>query len=230
MSHTTPGAGRRVALFIDGWNLKYAAYDGLGLRIDYTKFLDYLSDGGILIRAYYYIGEWDDRSVEDYLNMGGFTDQESFGREKSRLLNLQAGQQRFYRFLSRNGYRVIRKAIRIRRTRDGRLDTKADLDLELAIDMLTLADRCDRQILVSGDGDFAPLVSALGERGVRTVVVSSQSDEAWVRASFRASDELLDVADEFIELRDIRQHIERPGPAPEATDGPPVIAEEVVTT
>jgi hypothetical protein len=86
---------------------------------------------------------------------------------------------------------------------------KADLDLELAIDMLTLADRVDRIILVSGDGDFVPLVDAVAKRGVRVAVVSTQAEEAFRNARYRASDELLDAADEFIPIEAIRRFIER---------------------
>ena len=126
--------------------------------------------------------------------------------------------------LSRNGYQVVRKPLKV--FADGRM--KADLDINLAIDMLTLAERCDRMILVSGDSDFVPVVDAVGKRGVRVEVVSSQQDLAFNstpqnvrRFPARASDDLLDAADEFTELREIVELIQlhdAPRPArPERT-------------
>ena len=56
----------------------------------------------------------------------------------------------FITWLSRNGFRVRTKLLR--RYEDG--TTKANLDMELAIDLLTQAPHIDVAIIVSGDGDF----------------------------------------------------------------------------
>jgi uncharacterized LabA/DUF88 family protein len=81
--------------------------------------------------------------------------------------------------------------------------------------MLTLADRCDRMILVSGDSDFVPVVRAVGQRGVRIHVIASQSSYAYNATidhprpfPARASDDLLDIADEFTDLKDLVSEIE----------------------
>ena len=86
---------------------------------------------------------------------------------------------------------------------------KADLDLELAIDMFSLVDRCDKFILCSGDGDFVPLIRAVAKRGVRIQVLSTQHPDAYANCNFKAADELVDAADEFIELYDILPKITR---------------------
>ncbi|MBV8603029.1 MAG: NYN domain-containing protein, partial [Candidatus Eremiobacteraeota bacterium] len=120
-------------------------------------------------------------------------------------------QQGFIRMLNRNGYQVVKKPVKV--FADG--NTKADLDIELAIDMLTLADRCERQILVSGDSDFVPVVRAVGMRGVRVEVVATQTAWAYNTSAehprpfpARASDDLLDAADEFTDLKDLAAAIE----------------------
>ena len=196
----------RIAIFVDGWNFKYATFDSFDMRVDFTKFLDYFRQNSILLRSYYYTGEWDASAIEWYIRL---TQPENPEARKKELEDQAQSERNFWRFLNRNGYKVVRKPVRIQRLRDGRISPKADLDLELAIDMLTLADKCEKQILVSGDGDFIPLVEAIQSRGVRVVVVSTQHPEAWSKAHFRASDELLDAADEVILVEHLRKFIER---------------------
>jgi len=198
--------GQRIAIFVDGWNFKYATYDSFGIQVDFKKMLDYFSKGSILLRAYYYTGEWNDEAIDHYIDLTNPSNQDD---KKAELTSQRDDQRKFWRFLDRNGYRVIRKPIRVSRDVRGEIQVKADLDLELAIDMLTLADRCDKMILVSGDGDFVPLLNALAQRGVRIAVVSTQHSEAFRRAHYRASDDLLDAADEFISVESIRNSIER---------------------
>jgi len=70
---------------------------------------------------------------------------------------------------------------------------KADWDVGLAIDAIRLAPRVDAIVLVTGDGDFVPLVEYLkeGEYGLQTEVM------AFGRS---ASGKLKEKADEFIDL------------------------------
>lgn len=211
--HHGPAGGaphQRVAIFIDGWNFRYATYESFGLRVDYTKLLRYFAESAILVRAYFYTGEWEDSAISRYVRLSNSPDPQAKQREMEQQRD---GERAFWRFLNRNGYRVVRKPVRVMSPdeedpeRPPRM--KADLDLELAIDMLTLADRVDRIVLVSGDGDFVPLVDAVAKRGVRVAVVSTQAEEAFRNARYRASDELLDAADEFIPIEGIRRFIER---------------------
>jgi uncharacterized LabA/DUF88 family protein len=196
----------RVAIFIDGLNFAKATYDGFGLRVDYSKLLTYFSQQALLLRAYYYTGEWDDGGIAHYVRLTSPPDEAA---KKKEMEEQRDADRKFWRFLDRNGYRVVRKRVKVFRDASGDIKVKADLDLELAIDMLTLADRCDKQVLVSGDGDFVPIVHAVGARGVRVVVVSTQDERAYKNAHYRASDDLLDSADEFISIESIRDFVER---------------------
>lgn len=220
----SPHPPQRVAIFIDGWNFRYATYESFGLRVDYTKLLRYLADGAILVRAYFYTGEWDDGAIARYARLTSAADPLTKQREME---TQRDGERAFWRFLNRNGYRVVRKAVRVMTPEEGENpQVKADLDLEMAIDMLTLAERCDRIILVSGDGDFVPLVDAVAKRGVRVAVLSTQAEDAFRNARYRASDDLLDAADEFIPIEGIRKFIERehrpyPGARREGGDDQP---------
>ena len=75
-------------------------------------------------------------------------------------------QRNFHSFLARNHYKVVSKDIR--KYGDGKV--KANLDIELVVDMMKTARNLDVAIVVSGDGDFAPAIRAVQEMGVRVEV------------------------------------------------------------
>lgn len=99
-------------------------------------------------------------------------------------------QRKFIDFLSKNGYKVVHKDIR--KFGDGRV--KANLDIELVVDLFRLAKRMDIAVIVSGDGDFAPAIRALQDEGVRCEVISFRPN---------TSSDLIAVADEFIDIMKI---------------------------
>ena len=96
-------------------------------------------------------------------------------------------QRKFIDFLGKNDYKVVHKDIR--KFGDGRV--KANLDIELVVDLFRLADRMDIAVIVSGDGDFAPAIRALQDKGVRCEVISFRPN---------TSSDLIAVADEFIDI------------------------------
>jgi uncharacterized LabA/DUF88 family protein len=96
-------------------------------------------------------------------------------------------QRNFHSFLARHGYKVVSKDIR--KYGDGKV--KANLDIELVVDMLKTARNLDVAIVVSGDGDFAPAIRAVQEMGVRVEVISFRGN---------TSSDLMDVADNFTDI------------------------------
>lgn len=99
-------------------------------------------------------------------------------------------QRQFHSFLARNGYKVISKDIR--KYGDGRI--KANLDIELVVDMMKTARNLDIAVVVSGDGDFAPAIRAVQEQGVRVEVISFRGN---------TSSDLIEVADLFTDIAQI---------------------------
>ena len=96
-------------------------------------------------------------------------------------------QRQFHAFLARSGYRVVSKDIR--KYGDGRI--KANLDIELVVDMMRMAEHIDIAVVVSGDGDFAPAIRAVQQMGVRVEVISFRGN---------TSSDLIDVADVFLDI------------------------------
>jgi uncharacterized LabA/DUF88 family protein len=105
-------------------------------------------------------------------------------------------QQGFLLWMRRNGYRVIAKDLV--QLPDG--SKKANLDVEIAVDMLALVGSYDTAVLVSGDGDLAYAVDCVSYRGVRVEVVSLRS---------MTSDSLINVADRYIDLENIKEDIQK---------------------
>jgi len=167
----------KIGLFIDGSNL-YAAARALGFDIDYKNLLELFSSKGQLVRAYYYTALMED---QEYLPIRPLVD-----------------------WLDYNGYTMVTKPTKEFTDSMGRRKIKGNMDMELAIDVLEMAEHLDHVILFSGDGDFRRLVDAVQRRGVRVTVVST----------FRSSppmvaDELRRQADTFIELSDLAPQIAR---------------------
>ncbi len=105
-------------------------------------------------------------------------------------------QQGFLLWMRRNGFRVIHKDLKT--FYDG--TRKANLDVEIAVDMLSLAGRYDTAVLVSGDEDFVYAVNAVAYKGCRVEVAGFRSNTA---------PKLIDVADYFIDLGDIAERIRK---------------------
>ncbi len=68
---------------------------------------------------------------------------------------------------------------------------KADWDVGLAVDAIKMSSRLDSVVLISGDGDFIPLVEYLQTQGVQVEVVSFGKS---------TSGKLREVVDDFVDL------------------------------
>jgi uncharacterized LabA/DUF88 family protein len=105
-------------------------------------------------------------------------------------------QQGFLLWMRRNGFRVVQKELKT--FYDG--TRKANLDVEIAVDMLSLAGRYDTAVLVSGDEDFVYAVNAVAYKGCRVEIAGFRSNTA---------PKLIDVADYFIDLGEIADKVRK---------------------
>lgn len=167
----------RVALFIDGANL-YATAKSVGFDIDYRRLLREYQGKGRLIRAFYYTALLED---QEYSSIRPLID-----------------------WLDYNGYKVVTKAAKEFIDSAGRRKVKGNMDIELAVDAMEMAEHLDHMVLFSGDGDFRSLVEAVQRRGVRVSVVSTVTTQPPMIA-----DELRRQADEFVDLAHLMNRIGR---------------------
>lgn len=105
-------------------------------------------------------------------------------------------QQGFLLWMRRNGFRVVQKELKT--FYDG--TRKANLDVEIAVDMLSLSGKYDTAVLVSGDEDFVYAVNAVAYKGCRVEVAGFRSNTA---------PRLIDVADYFIDLGEIAELVRK---------------------
>ena len=179
----------RLALFIDGSNL-YAATKALGFDIDYKLLRSEFMRRGKMVRAFYYTALIEN---EEYSPIRPLVD-----------------------WLDYNGFTLVTKPAKEFTDSTGRRKIKGNMDIELAVDAMEMADHVEHIVLFSGDGDFRSLVGALQRKGVRVSVVSTIRSQPPMIA-----DDLRRQADNFIELEELKDVIGRPprpipAPAPAA--------------
>jgi uncharacterized LabA/DUF88 family protein len=167
----------KLALFIDGANL-YATAKTLGFDIDYRRLLAEYKSQGSLLRAFYFTALIED---QEYSSIRPLVD-----------------------WLDYNGYHVVTKPTKEFVDATGRRKIKGNMDIELAIAALDIAEHIDHMVLFSGDGDFRSLVESMQRRGVRVTVVSTTSTQPPMVA-----DELRRQADEFVDLAHLQKLIGR---------------------
>ena len=189
----------RIALFIDGPNL-YSSVRTLGFDIDYGRLRELFSERACLIRALYYTALLDD---QEYSPLRPLVD-----------------------WLDYNGFTVVTKPAKEFIDTLGRRKVKANMDIELAVDVLEMCSFLDHVVVFSGDGDFRSLIEAVQRRGVRATVVSTIRTQPPMIA-----DELRRQADNFIDLADLandiaRRFVDRPPRADHDHDREDEFAEE----
>lgn len=174
-------ADEKTAIFIDGANL-YKSARNLGFDIDYKSLLAKAHDACRLIRASYYTAIQEDRD-HDYSPLRPLVD-----------------------WLDYNGYTMVTKPTREFTDQQGRKRYKGSTDIELVVDMMTIAERADHIVLFSGNGDFCRAIEAIQAKGTRVTAVSTVKSSPPM-----ASDDLRRRADAFIDLVDLENLIGRAG-------------------
>jgi len=169
----------KVAIFIDGANL-YSSARALDFDIDYKALLKCFAQRGRMARAFYYTALIDDQEFSPIRPLVDWLDY--------------------------NGYSMVTKPTKEFTDEHGRKRIKGNMDIELAIDMMELAESVDHIVLFSGDGDFRRLIEAVQRKGVRVTVVSTlRSNPPMV------SDDLRRQANHFLDLEELVPYISREG-------------------
>lgn len=166
------GSKARLSIFVDGNNMFYAQQKN-GWFFDPRRVLAYFDDEQTeLTNAFWYTG------IKDPQDQRGFRDA---------LISL--------------GYTVRTKILKeYYDDNSGRYSQKANLDIEIVIDMFNTVELYDRVILFSGDGDFERAIELLRSKSTHITVISTEG---------MIARELRNVTDRYIDLNSIRKHIEK---------------------
>ena len=163
----------QVSIFVDGNNMFYAQQRN-GWFFDPRKILEYFTreKDVRLVNAFWYTG------LKDFQDQRGFRDA---------LISL--------------GYTVRTKLLKeYYDDTSGRHSQKANLDIEIVIDMFNTVEQYNRVVLFSGDGDFERAIELLRSKNTHITVVSTDG---------MIARELRNVTDQYIDLNALRKEIEK---------------------
>ncbi len=142
----------KVGVFVDAENIKFNG--GYQLRYDILRRFA-ARDGGSLLRLNTYL---------------------AFDQERAREDSEYAKKSYIYQQMVRDfGWKIIVKYVRRFTDEEGNITMKANADLDLAVEAMLQADNLDSVLLVTGDGDFLQVVTALQNRGCRVDLLAFQN-------------------------------------------------------
>lgn len=172
--------------FIDASNLFYGGEKSLGWKIDYSKMLKYLRDKYEVTKVYYFGGvethgyKYDylqndtvpldalKKRLEDYISKEG----KRLDEAKLILLSRHLSRIKFYLKLQEFGYKLFLKPVKLYFQPDGKTERKANCDVEMAFYLMKEKDNFQRVIVMSGDGDFLPLLKYLRKIGKEVIILA----------------------------------------------------------
>ena len=168
----------RISVFVDGANFFYMQKDRLNWWIDPKRLLEWIKKKGDVVDAYYYIG----------------TDSHA-----------EPQQDGFFKALTYMGYCLVTKELKTIVMPNGVEKKKANLDVEIVLDMFNTIDHYDMAVLISGDADFERPLELLRARGKKILVMSTQG---FVAREIRAV-----AGMHFVDVQEIREEIEKNPPS-----------------
>ena len=172
--------------FIDASNLFYGGEKSLGWKIDYRKLFAYLKEkykigkalyfGGVEIHDFDYDYQSEDsvpvKNLKNYLvdlikNKGQKLDDATLI-----LINRHLQRVKFYLKLDQFGYDLFLKPVKMYDQEDGMTRRKANCDADMAFHLMKEKDNFNRVVILSGDGDFLPVLKYLRKLGKEVIILS----------------------------------------------------------
>ena len=172
--------------FIDASNLFYGGEKSLGWKIDYQKLLVYLREKYKITKAFYFGGvelhdfEYDyqnndtvpikklEKYLVDFIKNKG----EKLDEAILILVNRHLQRAKFYLKLEQFGYKLFLKPVKLYEQEDGMTRRKANCDVDMAFHLMKEKDNFDRVLILSGDGDFLPVLKYLRKLGKEVIILS----------------------------------------------------------
>jgi uncharacterized LabA/DUF88 family protein len=204
--------GKSIYAFVDAANLFYGGEKSLRWRIDYERLLAYLREKLSVTKVFYYAGI----DVEAYKEEGKeinleklvkYFSEKTLEKGKTEAETITLGRQleraKFYRDLKKFGYELRIKPTKTFTSAEGTTTTKANCDVDLTFDMMRYMSQYNEAVVLSGDGDFAPIVEYLVKKHKKISVLAR---------SERTAREMRELAGEnFVDFKSIRKEIEAVG-------------------
>lgn len=184
---------QRVGIFVDVQNLYHSAKNLYGGRVNYGELIKYLIGGRQLIRAMAYVVKSEgivEVARHELIARGNRGGQTSPNFSEKNLGGLSS-EAAFFEALEKAGLELRVKDLQVFA---GGMK-KADWDVGMAVDAIRMSSFLDVVILVTGDGDFIPLIDYLKWGVGRLVEVAAFKRSASLKVQ--------EVADRFINIEEI---------------------------
>lgn len=158
----------------------------MGWKIDYQKLLGYLRQKYDIAHAFYFggveihdfafnylhnetvpIAELEQYLVDRVKNKGNELDDALL-----LLISRHLKRARFYLKLQKFGYDLRLKPVKLYDQDDGSTKRKANCDVDMAFYLMREKDNFDRVVILSGDGDFLPVLKYLRSIGKEVIILS----------------------------------------------------------
>jgi uncharacterized LabA/DUF88 family protein len=201
--------------FVDAANLFYGGKKSLGWSIDHEKLYHYLQERYNASRIYYFAGveihnfpfdylTYDTvpiKEVEQYL-VQYIKEKEPYLTEaKLALLDRHLKRIRFYIKVEQFGFLPVLKPVKTYEDEDGSMRRKANCDVDMAFYLMRDGDEYERAIVLSGDGDFLPVLKYLKNAGKEVLILA--------RAPRTAKEIKRFAADRFMDFEYLRERLRR---------------------
>ena len=171
--------------FIDAANLFYGGEKSLGWKIDYKKLLEYLKEkygvshafyfGGVEIHNFEYNYQKNDTvplaELEKHLNILIKSEGGKLNEAELLLIDRHLKRVRFYQKLQSFGYELYLKPVKLYDQEDGTTKRKANCDVDMAFHLMKEKDNFDQALVLSGDGDFLPVLKYLKIKDKEMVIL-----------------------------------------------------------
>ena len=171
--------------FIDASNLFYGGEKSLGWKIDYEKLFEYLKKkydvsqtfyfGGVEIHNFEYNYQKNETVPLNELekNLTALIKNEGAKLNEAELLLIgrHLKRVRFYRKLDDFGYKLFLKPVKLYEQEDGTTKRKANCDVDMAFHLMKEEDNFERAVVLSGDGDFLPVLKYLKKAGKEMIIL-----------------------------------------------------------
>ena len=178
--------------YIDAANLFYGGKKSLGWSIDYEKLRAYLVEKYNVSEIYFFGGVEIHTFHFDYLasetvpllklekHLIGLAEQKdpSASEAEMTLLDGHLKRVRFYIKIESFGYRLILKPVKSFFDHHGIATRKANCDVDMTFYLMRDQHAFDRAIILSGDGDFLPVLKHLKARKKEVMILARASRTA----------------------------------------------------
>ena len=202
--------------YIDASNLFYGGKKSLGWSIDNEKLFKYLQErydasliyyfGGVEIHDFPYDYLANEtvpiKNVEKYLIQYVKDKKQYLNEAKLILLDRHLRRIRFYIKLEKFGYKLMLKPVKSYEDEDGNTRRKANCDVDMAFYLMRDRNAFDRAVILSGDGDFLPVLKYLRENKKEVLVLARSPRTAKEIRKF--------AGDKFMDFTYLREKLKRP--------------------